>query len=56
MADYPRDLVGYGAMPPHAQWPGGAQIAVQFVMNYELRRRRRERDLPRRPGRGSVSE
>jgi putative urate catabolism protein len=35
MADYPRDLVGYGATPPHAQWPGGAQIAVQFVMNYE---------------------
>jgi putative urate catabolism protein len=35
MADYPRDLVGYGATPPHAQWPNGAQIAVQFVMNYE---------------------
>jgi putative urate catabolism protein len=35
MADYPRDLVGYGATPPHAQWPGGAQIALQFVMNYE---------------------
>jgi putative urate catabolism protein len=35
MADYPRDLVGYGATPPHAQWPGGAQIAVQFVINYE---------------------
>jgi hypothetical protein len=32
MADYPRDLIGYGATPPHAQWLDGAQIAVQFVM------------------------
>jgi putative urate catabolism protein len=30
-----RDLVGYGANPPHAAWPGGARIAVQFVVNYE---------------------
>lgn len=33
--NYPRDLVGYGRNPPHAQWPGGARIAVQFVLNYE---------------------
>ncbi|MCC2095584.1 MAG: allantoinase PuuE [Hyphomicrobiales bacterium] len=26
---------GYGANPPGAQWPGGAAIAVQFVVNYE---------------------
>jgi allantoinase len=32
---YPRDLVGYGATPPHACWPGEARIAVQFVLNYE---------------------
>ncbi len=32
---YPRDLVGYGRTPPHARWPGGARIAVQFVINYE---------------------
>ena len=32
---YPRDLVGYGARPPHPRWPGGARIAVQFVLNYE---------------------
>ena len=32
---YPRDLAGYGAMPPHPRWPGGARIAVQFVLNYE---------------------
>lgn len=33
--DYPRDLIGYGAEPPHANWPGKARIAVQFVLNYE---------------------
>jgi allantoinase len=32
---YPRDLVGYGRNPPHAQWPGNARVAVQFVLNYE---------------------
>ena len=31
----PRDLIGYGADPPHADWPGGARIAVQMVLNYE---------------------
>jgi putative urate catabolism protein len=32
---YPRDLIGYGAKPPDPAWPGGARIAVQFVLNYE---------------------
>lgn len=32
---YPRDLHGYGQTPPDALWPGGARIAVQFVVNYE---------------------
>ncbi len=32
---YPRDLIGYGAQPPHARWPGGARVALQFVLNYE---------------------
>ena len=32
---YPRDLKGYGRNPPHANWPGQARIAVQFVLNYE---------------------
>ena len=32
---YPRDLLGYGRNPPHAQWPGQARVAVQFVLNYE---------------------
>jgi allantoinase len=31
----PRDLIGYGRRPPHALWPGGARIAVQFVLNFE---------------------
>jgi OHCU decarboxylase len=26
---------GHGATPPKADWPGGANIAVQFVLNYE---------------------
>ncbi|MEV6339907.1 allantoinase PuuE [Nocardia vinacea] len=30
-----RDFVGYGARPPDPQWPDGAKIAVQFVLNYE---------------------
>ena len=34
-ADYPRDLIGYGGTPPNPKWPGGARIAVQFVLNYE---------------------
>ncbi|MGK9174644.1 allantoinase PuuE [Yokenella regensburgei] len=34
-ANYPRDLAGYAGNPPHAQWPGGARIAVQFVLNFE---------------------
>jgi putative urate catabolism protein len=30
-----RDLTGYGATPPYAAWPGGARIALNFVVNYE---------------------
>lgn len=33
--NYPRDLIGYGRTPPHPAWPGGARIALQFVLNYE---------------------
>lgn len=32
---YPRDLVGYGGNPPDPKWPGGARVAVNFVLNYE---------------------
>jgi putative urate catabolism protein len=34
-SEYPRDLIGYGRNPPHPRWPGGARLAVQFVINYE---------------------
>jgi putative urate catabolism protein len=34
-ASYPRDMAGYGRNAPDAKWPGGANIAVQFVVNYE---------------------
>ncbi len=32
---YPRDLAGHGRNAPHARWPGGARVAVQFVLNFE---------------------
>ena len=32
---YPRDLTGYAGDPPAVQWPGGARVAVQFVLNIE---------------------
>lgn len=35
MSRYPRDMHGYGAGTPDPEWPGGANIAVQFVINYE---------------------
>ena len=35
MIPYDRDLRGYGRDPPDPQWPGGACVAVQFVVNYE---------------------
>jgi allantoinase len=30
-----RDLVGYADRPPKAEWPGGARVAVNIVVNYE---------------------
>ena len=35
MNRYPRDMTGYGRSIPAAQWPNGAKIAVQIVLNYE---------------------
>jgi OHCU decarboxylase len=32
---YPRNLLGYGRTPPDPEWPGGAFVAVQIVLNYE---------------------
>jgi allantoinase len=34
-APYSRDLIGYHGEPPKVEWPNGARIAVQFVLNYE---------------------
>lgn len=34
--DNPRNYTGYGRdNVPDAQWPYGAKIALQFVLNYE---------------------
>ena len=30
-----RDLEGYGRTPPNPGWPGGARVAVSFVVNFE---------------------
>jgi putative urate catabolism protein len=35
VGDYPRDMIGYGAQAPDPRWPGGARVALQFVINYE---------------------
>lgn len=35
MSRYPRDMQGYGSRTPDPKWPGDANIAVQFVINYE---------------------
>jgi allantoinase len=32
---YDRDLIGYGNTPPDPEWPGGARLALQIVLNYE---------------------
>lgn len=32
---YPRDMVGYGRVPVNPNWPGGARLALQIVLNYE---------------------
>lgn len=30
-----RDFIGYGPNPPDPKWPGGARLALNFVVNYE---------------------
>jgi allantoinase len=35
MSSAPRDFIGYGANPPDPKWPGGARLALNFVINYE---------------------
>ena len=31
----PRNFTGYGGRPPDPGWPGGARLALSFVLNYE---------------------
>lgn len=33
--DLARDFIGYGPTPPDPRWPGGARLAINFVLNYE---------------------
>jgi len=33
--EHARDFVGYADHPPDIRWPGGARLAVNFVLNYE---------------------
>ncbi len=44
--DYPRDMIGYGATPPEANWPGGARLALSFVINCTVTRPQR-RSFPK---------
>jgi putative urate catabolism protein len=32
---HPRNLAGYGRLPPAPQWPGNTRLALQFVLNVE---------------------
>jgi peptidoglycan/xylan/chitin deacetylase (PgdA/CDA1 family) len=45
-----RDFIGYGPTPPDPRWPGGARIAVNFVLNHE------EGSEPSYPDGDNVSE
>ncbi len=33
--DMPRDFIGYGDKPPKFEWPNGARLALNLVVNYE---------------------
>jgi peptidoglycan/xylan/chitin deacetylase (PgdA/CDA1 family) len=35
MVNSARDFIGYGGNPPRVEWPGGARIALNVVINYE---------------------
>jgi allantoinase len=35
MVNSGRDFIGYGGSPPKVEWPGGARIALNVVINYE---------------------
>ena len=48
--DLERDFIGYGPNPPDPNWPGGARLAINFVLNYE------EGSEPSHPDGDGVSE
>ena len=35
MSEMKRDYVGYGGNPPRVEWPNGARVALNIVLNYE---------------------
>ena len=35
MVDVPRDFIGYGRNTPKFEWPNGARLALNIVVNYE---------------------
>lgn len=51
-----RDFVGYGERPPVVRWPGGARLALNFVVNYEEGAENRFEDgMARRESTGETS-
>src|SRR5262245_8861212 len=51
-----RDFVGYGERAPVVRWPGGARLALNFVVNYEEGAENRFEDgVARREGVGETS-
>ena len=34
-AEMPRDFIGYGRNPPKFEWPEGARLALNIVVNFE---------------------
>ena len=34
-AEMPRDFIGYGRNPPKFEWPDGARLALNIVVNFE---------------------
>jgi hypothetical protein len=50
--EHVRDFIGYGPNPPDPRWPGGARIALNFVINVE---EGAEASVPDGDGRSEIS-
>jgi peptidoglycan/xylan/chitin deacetylase (PgdA/CDA1 family) len=48
-APLPRDFAGYGEHPPHVEWPDGARMALNLVINWEEGAERNPLDGDREP-------